>query len=100
MLDGNFDSWSLRQLARRQFFWARLDDSFDFDTKLMNVDVQVFEQAGVHARAFFDQSQQNVFGADVIVIEAPGLLLSQLHPLASPVGKAFVHGDQSSRMIS
>ena len=41
--------------------------------------------------AFFDQSKQNVLGADVFVVEPLSLLVGQLHDLAGAVCKSFVH---------
>ena len=68
-----------------------LDDLLDFQADLAQVDVEVLEDVGGDAGAFLDQAQQDVLGADVLVVEALGLLVGQLHHLAGPVGKAFIH---------
>ena len=79
----------LGQLAHRDHVGARLDDLFDFEADLAEVDVEVLQDVGGDARAFLDQAQQDVLGADVFVVEALGLLVGQLHDLAGPVGKAL-----------
>jgi hypothetical protein len=38
-----------------------------------------------------DQSQKDVFGADVVVVEHPGLFLSQDDDPAGTVSKSFEH---------
>ena len=71
-----------------------LDDLLDLQADLAQVDVEVFQDVGGDARAFLDQAQEDVLGADVLVVEALGLLVGQLHHLAGPVGKAFIHSSR------
>ena len=40
---------------------------------------------------FLDQPQKDMLGADVLVIEALGLLVGQRHDFASPIRKPFEH---------
>ena len=68
-----------------------LDDLLDLQADLAQVDVEVFQDIGGDARPFLDQAQEDVFGADVLVVEALRLLIGELHHLASSVGKAFIH---------
>ena len=68
-----------------------LDDLLDLDADLAEVDVEVLQHVGRHAAAFLDQAQQDVLGADVLVVEALGLLVGQLHHLPGTVGETFVH---------
>ena len=82
----------LRQLAHRDHVGAALDELFDFQADLAQIDVEVLQHVGRHAAAFLDQPQQHVLGADVFVVEALGLLIGQLHDLAGAIGKSFVHG--------
>ena len=44
--------------------------------------------------AFLDQAEEDVFGADVLVVEALGLLVGQLHHLAGAVREAFIHSSR------
>jgi hypothetical protein len=39
--------------------------------------------------------EQDVFRADVLVVEALGLLIGQLHHLAGTIGEAFIHAVDS-----
>ena len=81
----------LRQLAHRDHVRAGLDDLLDLQADLAEVDVEVLQDVGGDARAFLDQAEQDVLGADVFVVEALGLLVGQLHHLAGTIGKSFVH---------
>ena len=81
----------LRQLAHRDHVGAALDELFDFEADLAEIDVEVLEHVGGDAAAFLDQAQQDVLGADVFVVEPLRLLIGQLHDLAGAVGESFVH---------
>src|SRR5262249_49694765 len=74
------------------------DNLFDFQANFAQVDVKVFQDVGGNARAFLDKAQQDMFGPDVFMVEALGLLIGQLHHLAGPIGKAFVHGTTLERV--
>ena len=41
--------------------------------------------------AFVDESEEDVFGADVAVTQQPSFFLSQHHDPPSPIGEAFKH---------
>ena len=79
--------------AHDDLFSARsvLDDLLDFEPDLAEVDVEVLEDVGGDPRAFLHQPEQDVFGADVLVVEALRLLVGQLHHLAGPVCESFIH---------
>ena len=51
-----------------------------------------FRTLAATPRPFLDQAEQDVLGADVLVVEPLGFLVGQLHHFAGAVGKAFVHG--------
>ena len=57
--------------------------------------VQVGAQPDQHLRghpvALVDEAEQDVLGADVVVLEHPGLVLSQNHNTPRPVGKPLEH---------
>ena len=81
----------LGQFAHGDHVGTRLDNLLDFKPNLAEIDVEVFQHVGGNTRAFLDQPQQNVLGADVLVVEPLGLLVGQLHHLACPIGETFVH---------
>src|SRR5207247_761649 len=76
----------LGQLAHGDHVGAGLDDFFDLQPDAAEVNVKVFEDVGGDARAFLDQAQEDVLGADVFVVEALRLLIGELHHLAGSVG--------------
>jgi len=63
-----------------------LDELLDFQADLAQIDVEVAQDVGRHAAAFLDQAQQDVFRADVFVIEPLRLLIGQLHDFPRAVG--------------
>ena len=91
ILDDLLGTRRLRQLAHRDHFWSALDQLLDFQANLAEIDVQVLQHVGGDAAAFFDQSQQDVLGADILVVESLRLLVRQLHHLSGSIGKSFVH---------
>ena len=48
---------------------AALHDLLDFEPNLPQIDVEILEHIGRDAGAFLDQAEQNVFRADVLVVE-------------------------------
>src|SRR5262249_15052020 len=62
------------------------------------VDVEVLQDVGRDPGAFLDQAQEDVLGADVLVVEALRLLIGQLHHLACPICKTFIHFQPSPRL--
>ena len=98
LLDGVFDDLfgpgRLGQLAHGHHVGPGLDDLLDLQANLAQVDVEVFQDIGGDAGALLDQAKEDVFGADVLVVEALRLLVGELHHLAGPVGKAFIHSSR------
>src|SRR5206468_4118423 len=64
---------------------------------LAKIGIKVFQDIGSDARPLFDESQEDMLGADVLVIEALRLLVGELHHLTSTVGKTFIHCDDVLR---
>ena len=97
LLDGVLDDLlgprGVRQAAHDHLLAAGavLDDLLDLQSNLAEVDVEVLEYVGGDAGALFDQAQEDVLGADVLVVEALRLLVGKLHHLASPVCESLVH---------
>ena len=98
LLDGVLDDLlgpgRLGQLAHGHHVRPRLDDLLDLQPDLAEVDVEVFEDVGGDAGAFLDQAEEDVLGADVLVVEALGLLVGQLHHLAGAIREAFIHSSR------
>src|SRR5207248_1851361 len=68
------------------------DDADDLGADALHRDVERLEHARCEALLLAKESQQDVLGADVVVLEDPGLLLSEDDHLAGPFGKALEHG--------
>ena len=82
----------LRQLAHGDHVRTGLDDFFDFDPDLAQIDVQILQDVCRDARAFLDQAQQDVFRSDVFMVEPLRFLVRQLHDLTGTIGESLVHG--------
>ncbi len=67
---------------------ARANDELDRAANFGQLDSQVREDFGGDSLTLSDQAKQEMFGADVVVVEALGLLLSQGEDLASALGKS------------
>ncbi|CAG7170935.1 hypothetical protein PICSAR21_03545 [Mycobacterium avium subsp. paratuberculosis] len=70
---------------------ALADDLLDLAADALQRDAQRLQRLGRHALALVDQTQQDVLGADVVVVEHPGLFLRQDDDPAGAVGKSFKH---------
>ena len=70
---------------------ALADDLFDLLTDGFERDVQRLEGLGGDAFALVDQPEQDVLGADVVVVEHPGLFLRQDDDPSGSVGETFEH---------
>ncbi|VEH93125.1 Protein of uncharacterised function (DUF3170) (plasmid) [Tsukamurella tyrosinosolvens] len=68
------------------------DDLLDLAAHSLQGDAQRFEGLGRHAFTLMDQAQEDVLGADVVVIEHPGFFLRQDDDAASAVGEPLEHG--------
>ena len=67
------------------------DDLLDLLPHRFQADPQRLKGLGRHALALMDEAKQDVLGADVVVVEHPGLFLSQDHNPSRPVGKPLEH---------
>src|SRR4051794_26975315 len=95
ILDDFFGPRGLGKLPHGDHVRPGLDNFFDLVADLAQVDIQVLQDVGGDATALLDQAEQDVFRADVLVVEALGLLVGQLHHLAGTVGEAFIHAVDS-----
>ena len=82
----------LRQLAHRDHVGAALHQFLDFQPDLAEIDVEILQHIGRHSAAFLDQPQQDVFGADIFVVEPLSLLVRQLHHFsARSVNRSYIN---------
>ena len=70
---------------------ALADDLLDLGAHSFQRDTQGLQRLGRDALALVNQSQQDVLGADVVVVEHPGFFLSQDDDPAGAVGKSLEH---------
>ena len=80
-------------MARRRAA-AVTDDLLDLRADRLETDAQRLEGLGRDAFALVDQSEQDVLGADVVVVEQPRFLLREDNDSAGPVGEALEHDGQ------
>jgi len=78
VLDHLLGARRLGQLAGGADLGAGLDKFLDFEADLAEIDVEILEDIGGDAGAFLDQSQKDVLGADVLVVEPLRLLAENL----------------------
>jgi len=65
------------------------DDPRDLRAHLFDRDVERLEHARRETFFLAEQAEQDVLGADVVVLERPGFVLGENDDLASPFGEAF-----------
>jgi hypothetical protein len=68
---------------------ALADDPSDLGTHLFDRDVERLQHACGETLLFAQQAEEDVFGADVVVLQGAGLVLSEDDDLASSLGEAF-----------
>jgi hypothetical protein len=66
-------------------------NAFDLLAHLVKGDVQRAQSAGSDALVFPEEAQEQVLGADVVVVEMTGLFLGEHHDLAGPFRKSLEH---------
>jgi hypothetical protein len=81
----------VRQLAQGDGRLAAAHGLFDLFLYLVEVHVEVVQNGGRHTLALADQAQQDVLGADVVVLEPDGLFAGHREHLAHAVGEIVVH---------
>jgi hypothetical protein len=68
---------------------ARANDAADLGPDILEADAQRLERAGCDAFLFAKQPEQQVLGADVVVLERAGLVLREDDGLPCSVGEAL-----------
>ncbi len=84
--EGDVAAGGLRPLA---------DDLHHLGAHRLQADAHAFEGPGGDAFALVDEAEEDVLGADVVVVEQPGLFLGQDHHPAGSVGEPLEQGSQS-----
>ena len=79
-----------RDLARRDLV-ALADDAGHLGTHLLDRDVEGIEDARGETFLFAQQPEQDVLGADVVVLERAGLVLSEDDDLAGSLCETLKH---------
>ena len=77
-----------RDLTRRHLV-ALADDPRHLGAHLFHRDVQGLEHARSEPFLFPQQSEQDVLGADVVVLQGTRLVLREYNDLTSPLGESF-----------
>ena len=79
-----------RDVAGRRLL-ALADDLLDLAAHAFEGDAQRLQRLGRYALALVDQAEQDVLGADVVVVEHPGLFLGQDDDAPCAVGESLEH---------
>ena len=77
-----------RDLAGRHLV-ALADDAGDLRAHLLDGDVEALEHAGGEPLLLAEQPEQDVLGADVVVLQGAGLVLGENDDLPGSLGEAF-----------
>ncbi len=75
---------------------AGADDAHDLRAHALDGDVEALEHAGGQALLLAQQPQQDVLGADVVVLERTRLFLREDHHLPGPFCESLEHDAESS----
>ncbi len=86
--------WSERNVSAR-CLGALTDDLDDLAPDGFEADPHAFESTGGDALPFVDETEEDVLGADVVVVEESRFFLSENDDPAGPIGKPFKQGDTS-----
>jgi hypothetical protein len=79
-----------RRLGPRTLL-AVADDRLDLLAHLIQGDVEGGQRAGRYPLVLAEEPQEKVLGADVVVVEVPGLFLGKNHDLPGPFREPFEH---------
>ena len=78
-------------MCPRRRLLALADDLLDLLADGLQRDAERLERLGGDALALVDEAEQDVLGADVVVVEHPGLFLGQDDNPPGAVGKPLEH---------
>src|SRR5439155_6780912 len=77
-----------RNLSGRDLV-ALADDACNLSANLLDGDVERLEHSGGEPFLLAQEAEQDVLGADVVVLERPSLVLGENDDLPGPFGEAF-----------
>jgi hypothetical protein len=80
-----------RELPHRHHRGSGLDDLLDLVPDLLQVDVHVLQHVRSHPGSLLDEAEEDVLGADVLVIELLCFLSREAHDLLRAVGESVEH---------
>ncbi len=83
--------WRLGQFAHRHHVRPALDQFFNFQPNLAQIHVKVLQDVSADSAPLLNEAEQNMFGANVLMIKALGFLIRQGHYFSGPVRKSFKH---------
>ena len=67
------------------------DDLHDLVAHRSEIDIEALQSLGCYSLTLVEQAEQNMLGADVIMVEKPRFLLGQNNNPASPICEPFKH---------
>ena len=78
-----FDAWSIRNITDHLGFRARADLLLHLHAHGLEIETHLLQNVHGHSLPQFNESQKEVFSADVVVIKAVGLFASKRQNLLS-----------------
>ena len=98
LFDGTFDglhrAWRQRKFTWTDCVWTALNQLLDFVGYIVRIHTKRLEHVSREPGFLPNQSQQNMFGADVLVVEALRFLPGQTDDLSGSGSKCFKHDNQ------
>src|SRR6266545_1238149 len=86
-LENLFGSRGIRQVLTLVLILSHLDCFVDPRRHILEIHIQIGQSGGRHTLALAQDGQENVLGADVLVLQSRGLFARHLQHLADTIGK-------------
>src|SRR5262245_38702361 len=101
LLDGEFHdpfgAWRLRHLLPRRQMRAGHDNLVNFPLHLARIDIETVKNLGGQFVLVRENGDEDVLGANILVVIAARDFISSLQRFARAVGEWFIHCSYSSR---
>src|SRR5208337_791752 len=91
VLDHLLGTGRQRQSAQGHFIGTRLQELFHFKAYSSEIDVEILQHVGGYSAPLLYQSEQDMLGADVFVVEPLCFLIGKLHDFSGAISKTFMH---------
>ena len=91
ILDNLLGSRRLGELAHCHHIRAALDQLFNLEPKLLDINVKILQNRCADSAALLNKPEQDMFSSYIFMIEPLGLLVRQRHYLACTICEAFKH---------